>query len=239
MKYEISENFIKERKKNILNIAILMIITMVMMSYYFIRVKGISDIPFFLKTICIVGLLMIAEIVIVSVLMLRKVKTTTLTINEDNFIRQGGKTKKSYEVINYNDIVSAKIIRKPNNEIVFIKLKLQKNRFNITGFDQMEELVEILKNRGIEIQNKKWKLDWNSTFVMFGIGGIAIILILVLMTFSDDLYNIFNKLLMLGLGAYILFGKTISKNMGKRFRILEYILGTLLIVLSIFNIIIG
>lgn len=239
MKYEISDSFIKERKKINLSLIILIIATICIMSYYYIVVKKIDNISLFMKIMSIMSIFLVAEMVIVSWLMLKKIKTTTLTINEDNFVRQGGKTKKSTEVINYDEITSVKVIKKPNNETVFIKLKLNKKRFNITGFDQMDNLVGIFKDKGIEIENKKWKFDWNSTAAIFGIGGITLVVILGLITFSDDLYNLFNKLFMIGFGAYILFGKVISKNMGKRFRILEYVLGILLIGLSIFNIIIG
>lgn len=237
MKYEISDSFVKERKKITLNLIILMIITMFIVTYYSIRVKGISDISLFIKIIGIISLFLILEIVIVSWLMLKKIKTTTITINEDSLIRQGGKIKKSTEVVYFNEIISAKVIKKPNNEITFIKLKLHKKRFNLTGFNQMDELVEILKNKGIEIKIKKWKINWNSTLATFGLGSIVLALILVIMTFSDELYNIINKLFMIGLGSYILFGRSISKNMGKRFRLLEYIIGILLIGLSIIGII--
>ncbi|WP_461205807.1 hypothetical protein [Clostridium sp. DL1XJH146] len=228
--FKFSEETIKQRKKLMIVMAIIMLVAIVFFSIFLSSIDEIKNIWLFIKIISVMAAIMIIEIVIVSRIMFKKLRTMEIIVTEKTFVRQGGKF---IEAISFNDLIRVKVSTEPSGKIAFIKLKTRKKSFSISGFESMDILVENIKEK-LEDSSiliiKKWKVNWNNPITSVIAGIITMIIIALLMRFSLSKYEIFNRFLIIGFALFLLIYRPISRNSGKRFRILELVSGILMLV---------
>lgn len=231
--YSFSEESIKQRKKHMILTIIIMSVAMVIFTYFLINIKAIHNIRMFVTIISITLIFLIIEILIVSSILFRKLRTMEMLVTENGLTRRGGKFE---ETLLFYDLIKVKVSREPSGKIAIIKLKTRKKSINIIGFENLEYLLEDISNNVEDsslIVEKKWKYNWNSPMFSFCCAVIVILILVLLMKLRLDIYYIFNELFMIGLGIFVIIYRPISKNAGRRFRVLEVVVGTLILVGSV------
>ena len=235
MVFKYSEKTIKERKKILLVMAIMMpviiILTVIVMSV------GKGSINVFKLAIIIIPCIIFItlEIILVSYFMFKKLRSTSLVVSTDGIERIGGKSK---EFIKYSDIKKFQIKNDKYGKLLFIKLSTDKRKITVYGFDNMEDILKILKENVAEnfnISEKQYKVDWNSPIAVVIIMIVTIGILLPLMRFNISIYKVFNILFALALSIYFLFYKPISKAAGARFRLFEIVISGIMILGTILN----
>ena len=235
MVFKYSEKTIKERKKILLVMAIMMpviiILTVIVMSV------GKGSINVFKLAIIIIPCIVFItlEIILVGYFVFKKLRSTSLVVSTDGIERIGGKSK---EFIKYSDIKKFQIKNDKYGKLLFIKLNTDKRKIIIYGFDNMEIILKSLKENVAEnfnISEKQYKVDWNNPIAVVIIMIVTIGILLPLMRFNISIYKVFNILFALALSIYFLFYKPISKAAGARFRIFEIVISGIMILGTILN----
>lgn len=233
--FKYSEKTIKERKKILLVMEIMMPVIISLTAIVMSAGKGSINI-FKLAIIIIPCIIFITlEIILVGYFVFKKLRSTSLVVSIDGIERIGGKSK---EFIKYSEINKLQIKNDKYGKLLFIKLSTDKRKVTIYGFDNMESIIKSLKENiaeNINVSEKQYKVDWNSPFAMVIIMIVTICILLPLMRFNISVYKIFNMLFPVVLSAYFLFYKPISKAAGARFRIFEIIISCIMILATILN----
>jgi len=235
--FKYSEKTIKERKKILLVMAI--VIPFIVILTAFVMAAGKGSINVFKLALIIVPCIVFItlEIILVSYFVFKKLRSTSLVVSTEGIERIGGKSK---EFIKYSDIKKFQIKNDKYGKLLFIKLNTDKRKIIIYGFDNMEIILKSLKENVAEnfnISEKQYKVDWNSPIAMVIIMVVTIGILLPLMRFNMNIYKIFNILFPLALSTYFLFYKPISKAAGARFRIFEIVISCIIILATILNVI--
>ncbi len=234
--YHFSEKIIKERKKIMNVMMIMMLLLIIFFAYVGANEHGSVDFTMMAIIFAIAVPIIIIEFKVISHFMFKKLRETTLVIEEDKFVRIGGKFK---EEVLFSDIDSIKVIRDKFNKIALIKLETKKKAMNIYGLDNMDGIADILNDHlpSKAMKNeKKYKVNWNSRGLLIGIMVATALVILLMMKVNLGLYQVFNMVFPLALAIYFLWYKPISKNAGSRFRIFEIIISIIIIISSSINI---
>lgn len=233
--FNYSEKTIKERKKILLVMAIMIPFIIILTSIVMSVGKGSINV-FKLALIIIPCIIFITlEIILVSYFMFKKLRSTSLVVSTDGIERIGGKSK---EFIKYSDIKKFQIKNDKYGKLLFIKLSTDKRKITVYGFDNMEIILKSLKENVAEnfnISEKQYKVDWNSPIAVVIIMIVTIGILLPLMKFNFSIYKIFIILFPIALSVYFLFYKPISKAAGARFRIFEIVISCIMILATIFN----
>lgn len=227
-----SKEALKERKRNIYLLMLMMAIAIPLFAYYLVYLQndGLIELDLFLIIICVVVFLLMLEMFVVSRIMIKKVSEMKLIVNETSLQRVGGKYQES---INYADIQKVSVKRDKTNRILYIKISYNRRNIALSGFDDMNFLlmqlqVKVLdQSKIVEIKNK---INWSSPLVTVVSFVLPLLGILLMMSLDLDIYEAFNLFIPLVLGVIFFFAKPVSKNAGARFRILEIVLSCVLIV---------
>lgn len=227
--FNYSEKTIKERKKIMLVMGIMMPVIMILTVIVLLYGKGSVNVLKLALFIVPAILFLSLELVIVSYVMFKKLRSTSLTVSTDGVERVGGKSK---EFIKYSEITKFQVKSDKFGKLLFIKLNVGKKVVTIYGFDNMELILKSLKENVVEtliISEKQYRVDWNSPVTAVIIMILTIGVLLPMMKFNISMYKIFNMIFPLALGLYFLFYKPISKAAGARFRIFEIVISCLMI----------
>ncbi|WP_160689773.1 hypothetical protein [Clostridium sp. C2-6-12] len=231
--FKYSEKTIREKKKILLTmgmmIPFIVILTVLVMSMGRGTINIFKLARFIIPCIIFITL----EIVLVSYLMFKKLRSTSLVVSTEGIERIGGKSK---ELIKYSDIKKFQIKNDKYGKLLFIKLSTDKRKVTIYGFDNMEIILKSLKenvDENFNISEKQYKVDWNNPLAVVIIMIVTICLLLPLMRFNEGAYRVFNMIFPLALSTYFLFYKPISKAAGTRFRIFEIVISGIMILATI------
>jgi|GEM_PF-7097208 len=235
--FKYSEKTIKERKKILLVMAIMIPFIIILTAIVMLAGKGSVNVFKLARIIipCIVFITL--EIILVGYFVFKKLRSTSLVVSIDGIERIGGKSK---EFIKYSDIKKFQIKNDKYGKLLFIKLSTDKRKVTIYGFDNMEIILKNLKenvDENFKISEKQYKVDWNSPIAVVIIMIVTIGILLPLMRFNSSTYKIFNILFPLALSTYFLFYKPISKAAGARFRIFEIVISCIMILAIILELI--
>lgn len=228
--YKFSEETIKQRKKLMVLMALIMLVAMIIFTFILTGTMDIKDLKLFIKILSVMAVIITLEIFIVSRIMFKKLRTLEIVLTENGIERRGGKF---IELIQFKDLMKIKVSKEPSGKIAFIKLKSSKKLFTVAGFENMDDLENEIKERVEDstiIKIKKWKYNWNSNINSLYSAIIMTIIIVSIMKLGSNVYYVFNKIFGIGLAIYFLTFRPISKNAGKRFRLFETIIGVLIIV---------
>lgn len=227
--YEFSDQAIKDYKKRNYTMMFTIPIIIIVFSFVLFKIEKMDDLVLFVSIITGITVFIMLEIFIVSKIMIKKMKKTRLDISENHFIRSGGGKS---ERVSFEHIKSVKEKRDPKGKLLLIELKTNNKAMNMFGFDDLEEILEIIKERspdGVILNQKIYKLDWNNPIVTVAIMLTTILVIALVMNFDKNLYFIANMIFVSGFSLFIFFYKPISKSLGSRFRIFEIISSSLML----------
>lgn len=228
--YKFSEETIKQRKKLMVLMALIMLVAMIIFAFILTGTMDIKDLKLFIKILSVMVVIITLEMFIVSRIMFKKLRTLEIVLTENGIERRGGKFT---ELIQFKDLMKIKVSKEPSGKIAFIKLKSSKKSFTVAGFENMDDLENEIKVRvedTTQIKIKIWKYNWNSNMTSLYSAIVMTIIIALIMKFGLNIYHIFNKIFGIGFAIYFLVFRPISKNAGKRFRLFETITGVLIIV---------
>lgn len=235
--YRFSEETIKQRKKLSILLSVIMLISMIIFSFVIINTKELKNIKTFIIIIFVVMVVIAIEMIVVSSIMYKKLRSMEIALTEDGLKRRGGKFVES---LLFEDLTKVQVSKEPSGKIALIKLKTSKKSFNVAGFENMDGLVEDIKEK-LEDQSlfivKNWKLNWNSPVICIGVAIVTMIIIILFMKLGSNIYEIFNKIFIIGFAIFTLIYRPISRNGGKRFRLFETILGIIMLVAEIISIV--
>lgn len=228
--FKISEDFIKNRKKILLYMGLSMPIMMVFFFMLFTQADQ-STINWSVAAPFLIGatLFIVVELFIVSYVMFKKIREMSWHFEETSLSRCGGKKTETFTYETLSDLV---VHRNKANEIMMIKLKGNKKPLVLAGLGHMEDLVQAFEQRGMVIETRVKKIDWNSPKAFLATMVVTILVLTVLILLFRGFYEYFNILFQMSFGGYFLVGKPISKSSGARFVWFERILGSLLVVLG-------
>ncbi len=226
--YAISEAFIKKTKRTYLCMFIFIPIGILLMATLIFFTDGdIQDISLWIVIFTVITLLAELEIIIISKVMLKKVKENTLTIGPDFLQRTGKKTESP---LYFKHIQKLYIKKEATNNIAYIDVRTDAQTIRLCGFENLEDIKNLLIVNAPQasIKESQYKLDYNHPTIFALTFFVALI---IFFFFKYQLSIPLNDIFSMGFGVWILFFKPISKAQGQRFRLVELICG-LIIVLS-------
>lgn len=224
--YSISDAFIKRTKRIYLCMYFLFPIGILLTVAFLFFTGDNQDNPSLLIGITVgITLFIELELLIVSKIMLKKVKENTLTIGDDFLQRTGKKTE--YPVY-FKDIQKLYIRKEVTGAICYINIRTSAQTLRLYGFENLDTIKEILLTSAPQatVKERQYKMDYNHPIALIVIFFIT----LGVITLFNYMWSIsLSNLITLGFGVWVLFFKPISKAQGQRFRILEIICGILMI----------
>ncbi|MDF2520524.1 MAG: hypothetical protein K0R84_1152 [Clostridia bacterium] len=236
--YQFSEETIKQRKKVMNTMALCLPIIMIIFAFIITREMDSVPIGVISAFLGAAIALIVVEIIVVSRIMMKKLRQSILILSEDKLIHKNGVYN---DTIMFKDIKAINVKKEKKGKILVIKLTAGKKIMNITGFENLSEVLEHLIQHAPEqaVQSEKtYKVNWNSPFVLALIMFITLAVIIVIMSYGEFIYQSFNALIMLGFGLLMLIYRPISRTSGSRFRTFEIVMGILLSVFSAIQLII-
>lgn len=223
--FTISEEFIRKTKKTYLYMLISMPLGIAAASLIFSWGRSYL-LEILIPILAIVILFIEIEILVISKVMLSKVRKNQLLLSELQMQRISGKTE---QPLLYADIREIVIRREKDTSIRFIKLTASGNRkITVFGFEQMEQIALHITERapGASVVEKTYRYNYNSGKAYALIFCAALLGFLFLFQkVSSRLYYVF----LIGGGVWFLLGKPVSRAQGDRFRIFELICAVLII----------
>jgi len=169
---------------------------------------------------------------ILSRILLKKMNETSITLSDESIVRASGK---SSETIPFEKIIKLVITEKPSGDIYLLNLSLGNKSIILYGFDEMEEIANLLQNkipRSI-VQRKRQKINWYSPVTLTGIVAGAFLIIIVVQAFGPAYYFVFNFGLIFIGSIVMIISKPISRMYGKRFVIFEISVAILMMTSSL------
>lgn len=231
MTYLMSEEALWERKRNNYIMMALMPIAMTLFAILTTSVKNNQvDYGFVFKIIIPISAFIIAEMLIVTHVMIKKIKCLSIVMDETGFSRVNKKNSERYDFANIESVTA--VYNPSKTRLMQLKCKGKKCNIILAGFDNMEELKEHFIKAEVQIKEKNMKADWNSPLmiVVVFVGTLAVMSLIMML--KGSFYDIFSQLFQIGFGLYLIGFKIISKTSGAKFRKFELILGGLLTVLG-------
>ena len=224
--YAISDAFIKKTKRTYLCMYIFIPIGIFLMAALLLFADGDTDnLSLFIGIFIGITAFVEIELLIVSKIMLKKVKENTLTIGSD-FLQRSG--KKAEDPIAFQHIQKLYIKKEAIGTIAYINIQTSTKTIRLCGFENLEEIADLLKATSVNasIKESQYKLDYNHP-VMFAL--IFFFSLAVFYLFNANLSLPLSDLVCLGMGIWFLLFKPVSKAQGKRFRLFEIIVGALIV----------
>lgn len=229
MTFRISEDIIKERKK----IMVIMVCFMPIMMVAFVLLfssqgNGIKDMQLALKIIGGVSTFVILEMVVVSKMMFKRIRSIIINFDEKGFTRINGKKTERFE---FDEMTNVKITKKEGQlQKMIIKGKCANKAFILGGYDNMSQMNTLIETSVMTIGQKEQKIDWSSPKVVIAVMGLTFLVMAILSLIDGDILDYTSPLFQVVFGLYFMIFKPISKSSGARFKLLENIMGVLLII---------
>ena len=227
-----SAETIKERKRIIHIMMVMLPLIMVFSMYFFLVQTGTRQLslsPFIIVMAIMIPVIVI-EVLIVSRVMFKKISEMKLVVLNDMLMRVGGKSK---EEIVYKDISNVCAKRDKKNKISYIKVVFGKKTVVLSGFEDMETVLNYLKeniNSDVIVNEANIRLDGNSPLMIIITMIVTAIVIIGMLKLDDNVFDIFILFFPFAFGLFFIALKPISKNGGTRFRKFEIILSVIFFV---------
>lgn len=225
--YNYSEEQIKKSRKIQILFLSLFFLTVVLGSIF---LGGLETIGYFLIFFLAVTMILVIIIVVVlSPVINNRLRKTKIILSDEDIGRQAGE---SLELIRYEDLTKVKVLKVPSGKVKAIKLVSPGSSFIIAGFEHMDELaegiIERLEDSSILLQ-KNEKLDFNNPIV-FVVFFVSIVVVLMFIgKISSDMSMILNNGIFIAFGIFYIFSRPFSKSIGKKFIILDLIIGGIIL----------
>jgi hypothetical protein len=221
--YRFSEKAIREIKQRYLTVQIILpIILFVFLLFSPITGSVFTKQPIStsLKVGLIATVILEVEFLIISRIMLKKMKDSSLNVSDERIVRTWGK---SSETIPIEKIVKLVITEKPSGDTYLLDLKFGSKSIFLYGFDDLEEIAILLQNKISEsiVKRKRQKIDWNSPITLTRIMVATFLTIVVIQAFGPTYYFVFNFGLFFAMSIVLILFKPMSRSFGKRFVIFE------------------
>jgi len=224
--YAISDSFIKKTKRTYLCMYLFIPIGIFLMATLLLFANDdFYNLPLFLGIIIGIAIFIEIELLIVSKIMIKKVKENTLTIGPD-FLQRSG--KKAEHPIAFQHIQKLYIKKEAIGTIAYIHIQTNDQSIRLCGFENLEEIAELLKAQAVKasIKESQYKLDYNQP-ALFALTFFFAIAVFYL--FDTHLSLPLSDLVSLGLAIWFLLFKPVSKAQGQRFRLFEIIVGAIIV----------
>lgn len=172
------------------------------------------------------------EFLVISHILLKKMKASSITLSDECIVRTSGK---SSETIPFEKIVKLIITEKPSGDIHLLNLGLGSKGIILYGFDDLEEIANLLQNKISEsvVKRKRQKIDWNNPITLIGIMVATLLTIIVIQAFGPTYYFVFNFGVIFTSSIIMMLFKPMSRIYGKRFVIFEVGLAILMMIGSL------
>lgn len=221
--YRFSEKAIREIKQRYLTVQIILpaiLFIFLLFSPITGSVFTKQPISTSLKVGLIATFILEVEFLVISRIMLKKMKDSSLNVSDEYIVRSWGK---SSETIPFEKIVKLVITEKPSGDTYLLDLKLGSKSIFIYGFDGLEEIAILLQNKISEsiIKRKRQKIDWNSPITLTGIMVATFLTIVIIQAFGPTYYFVFNFVIVFAGSIYMILFKPLSRIYGKRFVMFE------------------
>lgn len=128
--YSISENFIKLKKRTMLTLTIMMPILIMLSAVIGFGNSTIIKSSKFILILSGISIFLVIELIVVSKIMLKKIKSNKIEFTDTAIKRYGGKY---VEEFNFEDITKIKVIKLPSKKIEYIKIKYKKKSITLYG----------------------------------------------------------------------------------------------------------
>lgn len=156
--------------------------------------------------------------------MRRKLKGCHLKLYQDRLIRMTGKRS---EIHYYKDLTKMKCTKSPNGEIVSIHLKLKKKNILFHGFDEMESIEKIIKEKKpaeCELKEKVWRFNYQMPYwsCIFFVGALGLYVPFILWGIEKLQYALI--IVKLGLIGYFLIKRPFKRSMNKHYGWLDFVI---------------
>lgn len=236
MKYIMSDNVLKEKRKFINLISVTMPLGVTLSMFLVFKILGQQ--PEYKLMLIIGGIMSVFMVAIVSLVgkkALRKISVNSLVIDDDGVeVLSGNKVER----INYIDIVEiTALYNYKKTELIQLTCKGKDKTLLIHGFENMEVVRETFENQQIKIEEKKLKADWANPLIFIGtvLGGLLIFFSIMGVNYKLSLYLM--NFITIGFGVLCIKGRIISKNAGSKSRKSEVFIGSSVTILGLISII--
>lgn len=165
------------------------------------------------RTLLLFGIIFSVEILLFN----RRQRKLKVLIHEDKLIAQRGKKQK---VLTWDDITGIKIFEKKNGNVAVIKLSLKnpKRTIYLSGFRDMEDLANHIKERtsnSVFLEEKRWKLDRQSrseiALIMVPVMIVTMIVMAVICSMGSKVIDIFAISFAFAVGLLLLIFRPLTK----------------------------
>lgn len=224
-----SQETIKESKYRSYITMAMMPLIIIFFAFIFSSQKGNFDYKVMASIVAITITIIIIEIIIIDRILFIKLNEMKLIIGTNKFERIGGKFT---EEINYENIKFIKVRRRANGKIIMLKVHSENKRINISGFEDMYTVLELIRKKIQDqsvITEKKYKVNWNSPMIAILTMALTVGILTVMIKTNLYFYQLFNMLFVFVLGLFFLLYKPISRSAGMRFRKFEIVLSIVLL----------
>ncbi len=235
--FRISDEILAKRTKGIYIAIITLPIFMLVVAYFMAWRDGMDKLKLLLIIFGIASVLLDLELFLINRIFLKKMKESIFYVYQDRLVLSNSRFN---DVVLFSELEGLKIVRCKNGSLMMLKLFSRSKNMNISGFENMEYILDLIKGYAPElcnIQEKPQKMDADNPLTIIICILIAIILTIAILYFGDPTYVTLCTLLMLGLGLYTLIYRPNTRNYGSRFKIFEILCSLLLIVLGTLSLI--
>jgi len=205
-----SETVIKQLNRIFLILFCLMAVFLVIFALYFSNLRIEKTLIVTGRTLLLLGIIFLVEPLLIN----RRLRKLKVLIYEDKLVRQCGKKQ---QIFMWDDITRIKVIEKKNGNVTVIKLSLKnpKRTRYLSGFREMEDMANLLKertsNRGL-LQEKHLKINWLNPIVGFLIGGVPVMIVMFIITLmGSKARDIFAISFAFAVGLLLLIFKPLTK----------------------------
>lgn len=223
-------------KQNLLNMIVLLIAIPVALAVFTFAIS--SPLASSVRLNIIIALTVPLEIVLIvaTIITHRKLRELTLTLSPQTLERSGGRAT---ETLSYADINRVDVVEKPSGQIVYLKIAaVEGKRLNLQGFEQMDAIAQRITQHlpdQSQVHTKRWAVDWSSALFSLATIAGAFMVVALLTSVGPYALNLFNIILMSGMGVYFLRAKPMTRSLGKRFETYEKVSGIIMIVAAIIS----
>lgn len=223
------DSYLKKRKINLILIFILM--SGALYGYPYIMGK-VVDYAFYFKIVSIINVFIALEYFLIGFFLFRKLKKSSMKFDENSIVRKSGKNSEFYR---YDEVEKVNIKYKEGNIPEIITIKVARKKVMLCGFSDMEKIADILKEKidSSKIIEKNMKIDWNNPLLVVIVFVVTFAVLLVIQNANFTAYDVINKVIMFSLGIYFIIYRPLDRSIGGKLIIGDYILGALLIIMSL------
>ena len=211
--FSCAETFIKQTNRLFLIFFCVIAVCLVIFALYFSNFRIERALIAAGKTLLFAGIIFFIEILLIN----RRLRKLKVLIYEDKLVRQCGKKQ---NVLIWNDITGIKMFEKKNGDVAVIRLFLKnpKRTIYLSGFREMEDMANHIKERisnNVPLEEKRWKLDWQSpskiALIMVPVMIVTMIVMAVICSMGSKVIDIFAISFAFAVGLILLIFRPLAK----------------------------